>query len=117
MPNLPGGFNNPLTANINSFRSNAGQALPPNLQHQMEAAFGADLSSVRVHESHAASHTGAKAFADGNDIFFAPGNFQPYTDDGQRLLSHELAHVVQQSNGGVNVDAIQQAAASVSEEQ
>jgi hypothetical protein len=34
----------------------------------------------------------------GSDIAFAPGAYQPGTAEGQKLLGHELAHVVQQSS-------------------
>jgi len=34
-----------------------------------------------------------------NNIFFASGAYRPGTSEGDRLLAHELAHVVQQSGG------------------
>ena len=108
MPNIPGGFNNPFNTSPNSFGQRAGQGLPANLQHEMEVKFGADLSNVRVHESHAATHLNAQSYVDGNEIYFSPGSYQPATEEGQRLLSHELAHVVQQSGSGVNLGAIQE---------
>jgi len=43
---------------------------------------------------------GAKAFAAGEDIVFAPGRYRPHTGEGGRLLAHELAHVAQQRRGG-----------------
>ena len=38
----------------------------------------------------------ARAFAVGSDLFFAEGEHRPGTADGDRLLAHELTHVVQQ---------------------
>ena len=38
----------------------------------------------------------ARAFTVGSDIFFAPGEYQPGTRDGDELIAHEVAHVVQQ---------------------
>jgi hypothetical protein len=38
----------------------------------------------------------ARAFATGSDIYFAAGEYQPGTAAGDRLLAHELTHVVQQ---------------------
>lgn len=76
-----------------------GAPLPAALKHEFEASFGSDLSQVRVHESHAPTHLGAKAFAHGSDIFFAPGEYQPHSDAGKKLLAHELTHVVQQGGG------------------
>jgi hypothetical protein len=38
----------------------------------------------------------ARAFTVGRDIFFGSGEYRPETADGRALLTHELAHVVQQ---------------------
>ena len=35
----------------------------------------------------------------GDEIHFAPGAYNPGSLQGQRLLGHELAHVVQQRKG------------------
>lgn len=78
-----------------------GQALPANVAGKMSSAFGADLSSVRVHEGDHVSAMGAQAYAQGADIHFAPGQYQPESQHGQELIGHELAHVVQQSQGRV----------------
>jgi hypothetical protein len=40
---------------------------------------------------------GALAYTVGRDIVFAEGRYRPESLDGRRLLAHELAHVVQQS--------------------
>ena len=36
------------------------------------------------------------AFATGTDVYFAKGEYNPGSADGDRLIAHELAHVVQQ---------------------
>jgi hypothetical protein len=77
----------------------AGQAIPPSLRHNMEAAFGHDFSDVRVHHGHEATILGAQSFTHGNDIHFAPGRYDPHSLQGQELIGHELAHVVQQRQG------------------
>src|SRR5262249_22000230 len=65
------------------------------------AAFGHDFSSVRIHPEHpAAAQLDARAFTVGQQIAFAPGEYRPGTTAGDRLVAHELAHVVQQSGGG-----------------
>jgi hypothetical protein len=46
----------------------------------------------------AASAIGARAFTVGNRIAFGRGEYRPDSNDGRRLIAHELAHVVQQSN-------------------
>ena len=68
----------------------------------MEKVFNSDFSGVRVHVGGAASSIGAVAFTMGNDIHFAPGHYNPHSPQGQQLLGHELAHVVQQRMGRVN---------------
>ena len=64
-----------------------------------------DFDDVRVHTDSEAAATargiGARAFTMGNRIAFAPGEFAPETVSGRRLIAHELAHVAQQSRGGV----------------
>lgn len=76
-----------------------GQQLPEPLLAKMETAFGADFSRVRVHIGPQAARIGAIAFTTGNDLYFAPGHYQPDTIRGQQLIGHELAHVIQQRQG------------------
>ncbi len=78
-----------------------GAPLPQALLAKMEAAFQADFSTVRVHIGPQASRIGALAFTSGNDLYFAPGQFQPESVKGQQLIGHELAHVIQQRQGRV----------------
>jgi hypothetical protein len=51
-------------------------------------------------ETSTATRLGARAFAAGHDIGFAPGEWAPDGAEGRRLLGHELAHVVQQGAHG-----------------
>ena len=65
--------------------------------HGSSAALGFDLGAVRIHaDSRLAPEVGAEAFTYGSHVHFAPGAFRPESSGGQRLLGHELAHVVQQ---------------------
>ncbi|MEY2501440.1 MAG: hypothetical protein QOI07_1774 [Verrucomicrobiota bacterium] len=77
-----------------------GQSLDPFTQASMESRFGHDFSGVRVHTdaqaADAASALAARAFTAGRNIGFNTGEYAPRTESGRRLLSHELAHVVQQ---------------------
>jgi len=63
-------------------------------------AYGADLSGVRVHTgepaARLAAREGALAMTVGSDIAFGAGEYAPGTMEGDALLAHELAHVVQQ---------------------
>lgn len=78
-----------------------GQPLPSEVRAKMETAFGADFSDVRVHVGHEASRIGAIAYTWGSNIHFAPGHYNPHTLQGQKVLGHELWHVVQQKAGRV----------------
>jgi len=75
-----------------------GAALPDSFRFNMETAMGADFSSVRVHEGHEATMLGAQAFTRGQDIYFAPGAYQPFTEGGRHLVAHELTHTIQQNS-------------------
>ncbi len=80
----------------------SGGNLPDEIQTKMENSFGADFSGVRVHEtSSLARDLNAKAYTQGNDIHFAPGEYSPGTALGQKILSHELSHVIQHRQGRV----------------
>lgn len=80
-----------------------GQPLDPAIRGFFEPRFGHDFSQVRVHRdeqsAHAAEAINASAFTLGNSIWFGRGMYRPEAAFGQRLLAHELAHVVQQ---GIN---------------
>ena len=76
-----------------------GRPMPQGLLNMMENGFGQDFGHVRIHtDAEAAdmsSSISAKAFTLGNDIYFNRGQFNPETTEGQRLVAHELTHVVQ----------------------
>lgn len=80
--------------------------IPTPVLRPMERFFGADFSGVRVHVgSQRAVGARALAFAQGSELHFAPGKFQPESPAGRVLLGHELAHVVQQRAGRVQATA------------
>lgn len=81
--------------------SGPGKPMPAAVQAKMEDAFSFDFSAVRIHEGSEAQSVGAVAYTQGADIHFAPGHYDPNSQHGQRLLGHELAHVVQQVQGRV----------------
>ncbi|MEZ4734073.1 MAG: DUF4157 domain-containing protein [Caldilineaceae bacterium] len=80
--------------------SSGGQPLPTAARAFFEARFGHDFSRVRVHtdgRAAAAAHAvNALAYTIGHHITFGPGQYQPQSSNGRRLLAHELTHVVQQ---------------------
>lgn len=90
-----------MPAGNNNNQNMSSQSLPPSVKHQFETEFGQDFSDVRVHEGHQPTLVGARAYTMGNDIYFAPGNYQPHDKNGAELIGHELTHVVQQRGGQV----------------
>jgi hypothetical protein len=82
-------------------QKSGGLPLPSEVRTKMETAFSSDFSDVRVHVGHEASSLGAIAYTWGSNIHFAPGQYNPHTIQGQKLLGHELWHVVQQRAGRV----------------
>jgi hypothetical protein len=78
-----------------------GEPLDPATRAFMEPRFGYDFSHVRVHTDSKAVESAralnAMAYTFGRDVVFGPGKFAPASPSGQRLIAHELAHVVQQS--------------------
>lgn len=80
-----------------------GTPLPGSLRSFFEPRVGRDLSGVHVHTdtraASAARSVNALAYTVGNDLVFAAGQYAPETTHGQKLIAHELAHVVQQRGG------------------
>jgi hypothetical protein len=80
-----------------------GRPLDGSLRAAMEARLGASLGAVRLHTDSASADSaraiGARAYAAGHHVVFGRGRFAPETAEGTRLLTHELAHVVQQGAG------------------
>ena len=74
----------------------SGKSMPEGVQEKMETAFGTSFSDVRIHEGPEASSLGAIAYTRGTHIHFQPGQYNPTSQTGQKLLGHELTHVVQQ---------------------
>lgn len=81
-------------------RLGAGRPLDRDTRAYFEAQFGQDFSRVRIHEDEGADASArsiqARAFTAGQNVVFRSGQFAPETEDGKRLLAHELTHVVQQ---------------------
>jgi len=82
----------------------SGVPLDAAVRARFEPRFGHDFSRVRVHMDERAAASAravqANAYTVGRNIVFARGAYAPGTPDGQRLLAHELAHVVQQGQAG-----------------
>jgi hypothetical protein len=86
-----------------TMEASAGHAIENEMRGRLEAGFGHSFQDVRVHTDEradfAAASLQAEAFTAGRDIYFARDRYSPGTRQGQHLLAHEAAHVVQQSAG------------------
>ena len=76
-----------------------GQPLDPATRAFMEPRFGHDFGDVRLHTNATAAESAAavnaQAYSVGKDVVFGSGYYAPAGTAGQRLLAHELTHVLQ----------------------
>ncbi len=77
------------------------QSLDTETRRFFEPRLGFDFGSVRVHVGETAARSAreerALAYTFGSHVVFASGAYAPKTEDGRKLLGHELTHVVQQA--------------------
>lgn len=87
--------------------ADGGESLPAGLQGAMEQSFGTGFSGVRVHTGAGADRASrsisARAFTQGQDVYFRSGAYDPDSQEGQHLIAHELAHVAA-GDGGIHRD-------------
>jgi len=85
----------------------SGQPLDPATRGFMESRFGHDFGQVRIHNDEQAARSArlvdARAYTVGRNVVVGAGEYAPGTSEGNRLLAHELAHVVQQAQGGAGL--------------
>lgn len=94
-------------------RQGKGNPLPHELHSRLEEHLGTPLPKIVIHTDDKADELAetleAEAFTHGNDIFFRKGAYDPHSEAGQKLIAHEAAHVLQQSQGlaqvGIDADA------------
>jgi hypothetical protein len=85
-------------------RLGSGTPMPPGATATFTDWWGSALPPLALHtDSAVASDLGARALTVGRHVAFAPGEFRPGSGGGDALISHELAHVVQQSGGSTGV--------------
>ncbi|MFL5925976.1 MAG: DUF4157 domain-containing protein, partial [Gaiellaceae bacterium] len=77
-----------------------GHELDTGARAKLEGALDHDFSDVRIHDDSTAhdlsQSISAEAFTTGSDVFFQSGKYDTSSGEGQKLLAHELTHVVQQ---------------------
>jgi hypothetical protein len=97
---LPDGTVHPHVQAAIAQARGAGAPLDTHVRGRFSTGLGDPLSDVRVHTDAGADQlaqaVSARAFTTGSDVFFASGEYRPGSSDGDRLIAHELTHVVQQ---------------------
>ncbi len=97
---------NVSAAGIAGALSGGGQALPAGLNQFFSSRIGYAFDSVKIHTDAKAAQSArsihARAYTYGGHIAFAPGQYQPDTQEGRKLIAHELTHVVQQRSGSLS---------------
>jgi hypothetical protein len=90
-------------AQLSQLSGAGGTPLSAALRARLEALFGHRFGHVRIHTDGAATEAaeaaGARAITLGSHIYFHRGQFAPGSEAGDRLLLHELMHVVQHDEG------------------
>lgn len=91
----------PAPAIVESALATPGRPLDGETRSYFEPRLGTDLSAVRIHDDASADASaravGAQAYTVAHHIAFASGRYAPATENGRRLIAHELAHVAQPS--------------------
>jgi hypothetical protein len=99
----------PPPADVQAVLRRPGQPLDGATRERMEGAIGESFEDVRVHHDSQAARSaeglGARAYAAGRDVVFAEDQYRPATTEGDEVLRHELAHVVQHGRGRSDTDA------------
>lgn len=85
---------------VHDVLNSPGQPLDASTRALMEPRFEQNFSGVRIHADARAAKSAravnALAYTVGNDVVFGEGLYIPNAISGQKLLAHELTHVVQQ---------------------
>lgn len=114
-----GGLSDSLAGRIDSQRG-LGSGLDTTTKATMETTLGESLDGVRVHVGHESDQLNqsitAKAFTTGNDVFIRSDQWAPGSSATQRLMAHELTHVVQQRTMNSAAGAMSVGASDTAEE-
>src|SRR5690348_313719 len=92
-----------IPSKVHEVINSPGQPLDPATRSVMESRFGHNFGRVRVHSDAQAAESArtvnARAYTLGKDVVFGAVQYAPGTNEGRRLLAHELTHTIQQSKG------------------
>jgi uncharacterized protein DUF4157 len=93
----------PVPSIVNQVLRSSGQPIDASMRTSMEDRFGYDFGAVRFHTDATAAQSAAAvsalAYTVGRHVVFGASQYSPGSDEGRRLIAHELAHVVQQGGG------------------
>lgn len=82
-----------------------GQNLSKEERGFFEPKFGSNFSDVKIHSdvkaNDSAKSLNALAYTHQNHIVFGESQFKPASNEGRRLIAHELTHVVQQQSNKI----------------
>lgn len=96
-------------ASVHQVLSRPGVPMEPAVRQDMEQRLGHSFERVRMHTGSMAERSAqavsARAFTVGRDVVFNAGQYAPTTAAGQRLIAHELTHVLQQG-GSASAEVI-----------
>ncbi|MGD1931360.1 MAG: DUF4157 domain-containing protein [Leptolyngbyaceae cyanobacterium] len=90
-----------IEGQIRTAIASGGEPLPEEMQAKLRSRIGMENpEDIRVHTGGQANELcdelGALAFTTGNHIFFAAGEYDPDSPEGQELIFHEAVHTIQQ---------------------
>jgi hypothetical protein len=110
----------PRSSVVGDALATTGEALDSQSRRRLEWGFNRDLTDVRVYTGAAAAESarraGARAYTVGSNVVFGSGRYRPDDTEGWRLLSHEIAHVVQQRGNHLSGGRVPLSRASESSE-
>jgi hypothetical protein len=112
MSRSPSGQQSPIAVprSVHKALASSGHSLDGATRGVAESHLGHDFSRVRIHSDSVAGESAravnALAYTVGDQIVFGQGQYQPGTSAGNRLLMHELVHVVQQSSASKTNDEL-----------
>jgi hypothetical protein len=100
-PFVPAMQKEALGSSVPQVLTSPGASLDPGIKTEMGQRFRFNFDQVKVHQDAGAAASAeqlqARAYTTEGHMVFGAGKYQPQLPEGRRLIAHELAHVVQQS--------------------
>jgi hypothetical protein len=98
-----GGASDSVPPVVHEVLRSSGEPLDAGVRASLEPRLGRNFEDVRVHTDAkaavSAKSINALAYTAGSDVVFGAGQYKPSTAEGRRIITHELAHVIQQGGG------------------